>query len=453
MPDTAADSLPPLRRYLALLAVVIAIWAVMVDAMAISVALPILARDFGTGAAEVTWVVAVSQLVTVSLLLVFSRVGEIVGYRRVHQLGLLVFVAATLGCALAPNLPLLVAARGLQAAGAASVLALNFAMVRHIFPADRLGWAIGLVATAVAVASCLGPSLAGIILAVADWRWIFAMTVPLGLTSLLLGGLVLPPTTGSPQRLDGPSAVLSAGTFGGLLLALTGAGHGWPPAAIAGLAVLGLAAGTALVLRLWQAPAPLLPLDLFRLPVFALAITASVSAFAAQMLAYVTLPFLFLGVLGLTAWETGLAFSLWPLALAFAAPLAGRFADRLPPAPMACAGMLVMAAGLLLLALLPPTAGLPDIGWRMALCGIGLGLFQTPNNRSMLNAAPRHRSGAASGMIATARHLGQALAIALATFALAASPVAGPVFALTLATGFALLAATITILRGRLPRA
>src|SRR5690606_38621662 len=101
--------------------------------------------------------------------------------------------------------------------------------------------------------------------------------------------------------------------------------------------------------RLWRAPAPLLPLDLFRLPVFALAITASVAAFAAQMLAYVTLPFLFLGVLGLSEWETGLAFSLWPLALAFAAPLAGRFADRLPPAPMACAGMLIMASGLLLL--------------------------------------------------------------------------------------------------------
>lgn len=447
MPDSASDGLPPARRYLALLAVVIAIWAVMLDAMAVSVALPILARDFGVEAADVTWVVGVSQLVTVSLLLVLSNVGEMVGYRRVHQTGLLIFAAATVACAVAPSLPWLIAARAVQAAGAACVLSLNFAMVRHIFPADRLGWAVGLVATAVAVASSLGPTVAGVILSVADWRWIFAMTVPLGLASLLLGSFVLPRTPGSGERLDVPSAILSASTFGGLLLALTGAGHGWPPTAIAGLAILGLAAGATLVLRLRQASAPLLPLDLLRLPVFALSITASIAAFIAQMLAYVVLPFLFLGGLGLSELETGIAFSLWPLALAFAAPMAGRLADRLPPGPMGFAGMLVMASGLLLLAILPSDAGIVDIGWRMALCGIGLGTFQATNNRTMLGAAPRNRSGAASGMVATARHMGQAIAIALAAFALAWSPTLGPALALALATGFALISATISITR------
>ena len=450
MPNSASDGLPPARRYLALLVVVVAIWAVMLDAVAVSVALPILARDFGTEAADVTWVVAISQLVTVSLLLVLASVGEMVGYRRVHQTGLLVFVAATIGCALAPSLPLLIAARGVQAAGAACVLSLNFAMVRLIFPSDRLGWAIGLVATSVAVASSLGPSVAGVILSVANWRWIFAMTVPLGLASLLLGTFVLPQSPGSGKRLDVPSAILSASTFGGLLLALTGAGHGWPPEAIAGLGILGLAAGTTLVLRLRHASAPLLPLDLFRLPVFSLSIIASIAAFIAQMAAYVALPFLFLIGLGLSELETGIAFSLWPLALAFAAPLAGRLADRLPPGPMAFTGMVIMASGLLLLATLPSKASILDIGWRMALCGIGLGIFQTTNNRTMLGAAPRHRSGAASGMVATARHMGQAIAIALATFALAWSPTSGPVLALALATGFALISAAITIARGRL---
>ena len=117
---------------------------------------------------------------------------------------------------------------------------------------------------------------------------------------------------------------------------------------------------------------------------------------------------------------------------------------------MAFTGMVIMASGLLLLATLPSNASILDIGWRMALCGIGLGIFQTTNNRTMLGAAPRHRSGAASGMVATARHMGQAIAIALATFALAWSPTSGPALALALATGFALISAAITIARGRL---
>lgn len=337
-------------------------------------------------------------------------------------------------------------------AGAACVLSLNFAMVRHIFPADRLGWAVGLVGTSVAVATCVGPSVAGVLLSVADWRWLFFMTIPLGIASFVLGMFVLPRTPGSAQRLDSVNAILSACTFGGMLLALTGASHDWQPAAISGIAVLGLAAGIVLVLRSRRATAPLLPIDLFRLPAFSLSIIASICAFAAQMLAFVALPFLFFGILGLSEWGTGLAFSLWPMALVFAAPLAGRFADSLPTGPMACAGMLVMACGLYLLTLLSPGAALPDIGWRMALCGIGLGIFQSPNNRTMLGAAPSHRSGAASGMIATARHIGQAIAIALATFALASSAVAGPALALKLATGFALLSATISLLRGRLVR-
>src|SRR5690606_29710169 len=143
-------------------------------------------------------------------------------------------------------------------------------------------------------------SVAGVVLSLADWRWLFFMTIPLGIASFVLGMFVLPRTPGSAHRLDPFSAVLSACTFGGMLLALTGASHDWHPASISGLALLGLAAGIVLVLRSRRASAPLLPIDLFRLPAFSLSIAASVCAFAAQMLAFVALPFLFFGILGLS---------------------------------------------------------------------------------------------------------------------------------------------------------
>ena len=150
-----------------------------------------------------------------------------------------------------------------------------------------------------------------------------------------------------------------------------------------------------------------MPLDLLRIPIFSLSILTSIVSFAAQMLAYVAIPFLFQSVLGRTVFATGLLMTPWPLAVGVAAPIAGRLADRVNAGLLGGIGLAVFAAGLFLLSRLGADPSNLDIAWRMAVCGLGFGFYQSPNNRTIVSSAPKPRSGAAGGMLATARLLGQ----------------------------------------------
>jgi len=189
--------------------------------------------------------------------------------------------------------------------------------------------------------------------------------------------------------------------FGAEMFAREGSGVGLT------LVVVGVAAGAALVWRDWSRPNPLMPLDLLRIPIFSLSILSSVVSFAAQMLAYVAIPFLLQSVLGKSVFATGLLMTPWPIAVGIAAPFAGRIADRVAAGLLGGIGLAIFSGGLFALSRMGASPGDFDIAWRMALCGLGFGLFQSPNNRLIVSAAPKPRSGAAGGMLATARLLGQ----------------------------------------------
>jgi DHA2 family multidrug resistance protein-like MFS transporter len=209
----------------------------------------------------------------------------------------------------------------------------------------------------------------------------------------------------------------------------------------------GIVAGAALVWREWSKPTPLMPLDLLRIPIFSLSILTSVVSFAAQMLAYVSIPFLFQSVLGRTVFATGLLMTPWPLAIGIAAPIAGRLADRINAGLLGGIGLGVFAAGLFLLSRLGAHPNNVDIVWRMAICGLGFGFYQSPNNRTIVSSAPKPRSGAAGGMLATARLLGQTVgAVAVgAAFHLAGVRVTPTL--LFISSIAALVAAGVSLLR------
>jgi len=207
-----------------------------------------------------------------------------------------------------------------------------------------------------------------------------------------------------------------------------------------------VAAAVALVRRSMSQPRPLAPLDLLKSGLFSLTVLTSIASFAAQMLAFVSLPFFFQGVLHRTQVETGLLITPWPIAVGVAAPLAGQLADKYSAAILSGIGLTVMTAGLILLALLPVNAGVIDIAWRMALCGLGFGFFQAPNNRTMLSSAPMDRSGAAGGMLATARLTGQTTGATL-TAILFRTGANGPVLALMLGAAFAATGAVVSVSR------
>jgi DHA2 family multidrug resistance protein-like MFS transporter len=293
----------------------------------------------------------------------------------------------------------------------------------------------------VAVASATGPSIAALILSAASWPYLFAVNVPLGLAALSqIRALPRTPTSG--HRFDTASALLNAGTFGLFILALNGFGDGQAPGVSLAMLAAALAIGVVFVGR-----------QLFRRPIFTLSVITSVSCYAAQSLAFIALPFLFESAGGQSQIGTGLSMTPWPLTVVFFAPLAGRLSDRVSAGVLGSIGLAALSVGLLLVVALSPRAPFWDLAWRMALCGAGFGLFQSPNNRLLINSVPRERSGAGSGILSTARLLGQNIGGALVAVAFALTATAGgdvgqgARVAVILAAAFSVGAAVVSSLR------
>jgi len=417
----------------------------VLDSAIANVALPTIARHLSAAPAESIWVVNAYQLVIVVSLLPLAALGEIVGYRRVFQVGLILFTIASAGCTQVHSLPTLILARALQGFGAASIMSVNGALVRYTYPSNILGRGVGLNALVVSVSAALGPTIAAGILAIGPWEWLFAINVPIGIGTYFLGRVSLPETPSS-GKFDLPSTIVNIITFGlgftGIDV-LTRGGNAWLGAGELAAAVT---TGTILVLRSLKQEDPLVPVDLLKIRIFTLSVATSVTSFTAQMLTFVSLPFFLEGVLHRTQVETGLVMTPWPVASGISAAIAGRLSDRLPAAILGSAGLAVLASGLLLLAFLPAHATPFEVCWRMALCGSGFGFFQSPNNRTMLSSAPLERSGAAAGMLATARLTGQTAGATIAAICFRVATHVEPV-ALTLAAIFAALAAVASLSR------
>ncbi len=444
-----SDGLPTPQRYWAMLTVALALIMAVLDGAIANVALPTIASDVQASPASSIWVVNAYQLIITISLLPCASLGEHYGYRRVYTVGLAIFTVGSLACALSSSLATLTTARVVQGIGAAGIMSVNGALIRYIYPRRQLGRGVGINALLVGVSSAVGPTVAAGILSIASWPWLFAVNVPFGIVALAIATRSLPANPRSGQNFDVASAILNALTFGLLIMGIDGLGRG--DDRMLEIAELGVAlvTGLWLVRRQLALPLPLLPVDLLRIPIFRLSIMTSVCSFGAQMLAYVSLPFYFQGVLGLSEVTTGLLMTPWPLTTAVIAPVAGWLSDRYPSGMLGGIGLLTMMAGLALLAVLPAHPVELDIAWRMAICGLGFGLFQSPNNRTMLSSAPRERSGGASGMLATARLLGQTTGAATVALLFGLYHMEAVKVAILVGAGVAGVAAFVSFLRIR----
>jgi DHA2 family multidrug resistance protein-like MFS transporter len=442
-----ADGLPPARRRWAMTALMTGVSMASLDTAIANTALPELARQLHAGAAASVWIVNIYQLAMVATLLPFAALGERIGYRRVATSGLALFTLASLFCALATNLPLLVAARLLQGLGASALMGVTTAMMRAIYPARQQGQGFGLNALVVAVAFAVGPTVASMILAFASWPWLFAINVPIGAAAFLLARRVLPDNARAAHDFDAGAALCNAGAFGLLILLLGDAAHGAAPVRLA-LEAAGTFTCFALLLRRQRGhAAPILPTDLLARPLFALSALTAVCTFAVQSLAFVALPFHFEQVLGRSPVETGFLLTPWPVLVGIMGPISGRLSDRYPSGLMAGIGLLVLCAGMLALLWMPDAPSTFSIAWRMAVCGAGFGLFQAPNMKAIMGSAPRERAGGASGIVATARLTGQASGAALVAGCLVLSEHHGTSYALAAAAAIALLGAANSFAR------
>lgn len=433
-----ADGLPLPRRWLAATAIWLAMAVTVLDSAIANIALPVIARAFGTSPITSLWVIHIYQLAIVCSILTLAAIGERTGYRRVYLAGLVVFIAASCGCAGSGSIQGLIGWRLAQGLGAAAIMSVNGALVRFTFPGRQLGQAFGINALVIAISATAAPAIAGVVLALVSWRWLFGLNLAVGLPALAIGWRALPDARGRQSRLDTASALLTAGAlaslFAGCAIGLE-RGDLW-------LAGLGLAAFAVLAVPLYRRactqPQPLLPVDLMGQPLLRRAYFASICSFAAQTLLLVAMPFYLHNGFHYGLLATGLTVAAIPLGLCLAAPLAGRRADRASVPALAAVtnpgamGLPLAVCGMVALALVPGARPLA-VALGGLVCGLGFGLFQAPNSRTMISGAPAPRSGAAAGMLALSRLCGQITGVLAAGLMLRHLPVTSSRFGLVAA--------------------
>jgi MFS transporter, DHA2 family, multidrug resistance protein len=408
------------KRYFAIFAISCGTALMVMDGALPNVALPTIAREMNIDSSSAIMIVSVYQLVLVMTLLPLSALGSRIGLRKMYQLGLCVFIGSALLCFLAPNLPLLLAARALQALGAAAALSVGSALIRSIYPANQLGRGLGINTIIVASAAAVAPILGGYIVSVANWHWIFVATVPLGLLSLVVGQRALPNVAGHNQPISPLGALLCALSFGLLISGLLALARGYHLPTSVAVLILGALAAVVFVRRELNQALPILPVDLLANRLVTLSILGAQFAFIGSMTFILSLPFRLQEHFGFSPSEVGAAIAPFPLAMMVSAPLAASLSDRYHPGILGGIGMAIATSGMLLLALIPEGATQVDIAWRMAVCGTGYGLFLSPNAKLIISAAPIARAASAGGLISTNRLVGQALGAALVTALLAA---------------------------------
>jgi EmrB/QacA subfamily drug resistance transporter len=387
------------------------------DSSIVNIALPSIAHAFGvalTGVIE--WILIGYLVVIAATLLTFGRVADLLGRKPLFLGGLLVFTLGSALCGAAPSLGTLIAARCFQGLGAAAIFSVNIAMITRAFPAAERGRALGVNAILVALGVSVGPTIGGLLTQLLTWRWIFYVNLPIGALVILTGWRVL---TERPrleeQDFDFSGAAALAIGLAALTLGLSfGEEWGWTSPQLLAALLIGL---LALIAAVWierHVPAPILDPVLLSNWIFVFATLSFMLAMLALFAVGFLLPFYLEELHGLDAVQAGLRLTPLPLALAVVAPMSGALADRIGSRWLSPLGLAIACGGLLLLSYLTAASTTGYLILCLIVTGIGQGIFQAPNTRTIMGAAPREEQGVASGVLATARVVGQSLSVAVA---------------------------------------
>jgi EmrB/QacA subfamily drug resistance transporter len=374
-----------------------------------NVGLPTLAEAFSASFQAVQWVVLAYLLSITALIVSVGRLGDLLGRRRLLLIGIAVFTVASLLCALAPNLWLLIAARALQGVGAATMMALTMALVSGAVPKEKMGSAMGMLGTMSAIGTSLGPTLGGVLIAQVGWQGIFLLNLPLGVLAIGLAWRFLP-----DDRYGVASTRLDFDALGTLVLVLTllayalamtlGRGSFGPlNTALLLVAVIGL---TVFVFVEHTAESPLVRLTMFRNSQMSAGFFMSMLVTTVVMATMVVGPFYLSGALALNAASVGLAMSTGPLVAALAGVPAGRWVDRLGTYRASTTGLIAMLTGACILPALPMAFGVPGYILPLAVITAGYALFQAANNTAVMLDIEAQQRGVVSGLLGLSRNLG-----------------------------------------------
>jgi EmrB/QacA subfamily drug resistance transporter len=403
------------QKWWVMLAIAMGIFLGTIDGSIVNVALPTLVRDLDTTFPVVQWVVLAYLLALSTLVLGIGRLGDIVGKKTIYSSGFAVFTLGSVLCGLAPSVGWLIGFRIFQAIGAAMIFALGFAIITEAFPREERGRALGITGAIVSVGIVLGPTLGGLLIDSLGWRWIFFVNLPVGIVGTITAIRYIPdvpPEEG--ERFDFLGGTVFLVMLLSFLLGLTfGQTHGFGHERTLILLVVAAIALPLFVAVEQRAEHPMLDLSLFRNRLVSVNLLAGWASFAAIGGVFILLPFYLERVLGHTPAETGLLLSSVPLALGLSAPAAGSISDRIGPWPVILTGLAILLVSyLLILTLDTDTTALAYLV-TMAPVGLGMGIFQSPNNSAFMGAVPPRRLGVASGLLTITRITGQLSGISI----------------------------------------
>jgi EmrB/QacA subfamily drug resistance transporter len=449
-------------KWLVLLAVGIGTFMSALDGSVVNTVLPVITDYFKTDVATIEWVVTTYLLVVSGLLLSVGRLGDLRGNKVAYIWGFVIFVGGSALSGSAPSPAFLIAARGLQAIGAAMLFANSPAILTKNFPASQRGQALGLQGTMTYLGLTTGPFLGGWLSDTFGWHSVFYINVPIGLIAITLSLIVIPRDTpsGQTEKFDLAGAFTFLVGLVALLFALNqGQALGWTSPIILGLFIASL-----LILGLFtwiemRIPTPMLDLSLFKRRVFTMSTISPILNYICVYSVLFLTPFYLIQGRGLDAARAGLILTAQPIIMAIAAPISGKLYDRIGSRIMTTMGMVIMAVGLFMISRLTLNSPFWVVVLGLAIGGLGTGLFVAPNNSALMGDAPRSRQGIAAGVLALARNVGMVLGIGLTgaiftTFLSLGDPNAPTTLVhafdagLLFASGVALLAAVVSYLRG-----
>lgn len=387
------------------------------DSNIVNIALPVMAKNLHVTSSGIAWVASVYMIVLTASILFFGRLGDLYGHTRVFRYGMLVFTGGSLLCSLSPSFAVLLAARGVQALGAAAFMATSQGIITRAFPLRERGRALGINGAFVALGTLAGPSVGGFLISVAGWPLLFWINVPIGLAVFIAGLFVFPRgQKAAGGRLDVWGALLFAASMVLLFAGLQngqGAGFGSPSIlACFGGAVLAFLAF--LVLQRRRAE-PLLQLGIFRNKWFTISVFCAFTSYVAISCYNIVFPFYLQDALHKSASMAGLYMTVYPVVITVASPASGWLTDRVGGEMLTFFGLVLTSAGLLLMTTLTaqPLIGLMLLF--LVVTALGNGLFQAPNNALVMSSVPRESVGVGGSVNALVRCVGQTAGIAFAT--------------------------------------
>lgn len=405
----------PNYRWYVLATVAIGTFMATLDSSIVNVALPTISSQLNSDLSTLQWVVTAYLLTITSLLPVFGRLADLFGRKRVFGLGFLVFIFGSALCGLAENIWFLVATRVLQAIGAAMLMSNSAAIITAIFPPKERGKALGLTGTVVALGSLTGPALGGILIGLAGWRSIFYINIPIGLIGFTAVLLILPKDVPSNDKESFDFLGASSFTLGMILVLLgitNGEEWGWSSFPILLSLVLGIASLLLFVLTERKVKHPMIDLSLFRNRPFLIGNLSGGLSFTAMFANNMILPFYLQGILHYKPAQVGMILMVFPIVMAIVAPISGNASDKFGPLVLTTSGLVITGLGLLYFSTLSATANFYHILPGSILTGLGAGMFQSPNNSSVMSSVPPQKLGVAGGINSLVRNLGMVAGIA-----------------------------------------